>query len=554
MIVRSSNALYVVAATKESGNRVYRLHALDITTGAAKFGSPAVISGSVLGSAGDAVGGVVTFNANKQLQRTGLAAAGASIVIAFSGDRDHGPYHGWVFAYHATTLAGTGVFSAARNNSTANGEGNGIWQSGRAPAVDGSGAVYLETGNGPYDGANDFGESFLKLTPGSSSLSLSDWFTPSNWSSLNTYDFDLGSTGPTVIPGSNLVFGGSKTGAVFLLATGNLGQLSPGNTNIAQEFLATSGCQAPLALQGCAQIMGHVFWATASTPILYVWGVHDVPRAYNFSSNRFVTTARDTGSLQATYPGGVLGLSSYQGVAGTGILWAITNETPDNGFYFGPGFTGTARLRAYDATNLASELWNSGQNVLRDDIGTFASFAPPDHREWQGLRADVLRQAGGLRPAERPGLGRRQWRFDRQLRGHRDRKGGLRKVVGADRLRPARGRERGRRGQYPRLGHRLAKGDGRGLQLTFKADGSSPRRSRAVRPPAVLLSRPKAPFGHRLDRLLVEAEAETARDPDAGGLAAGVDRRCGGRRSPGASPCAPPRCNRARSSTGGRRR
>ena len=59
-------------------------------------------------------------------------------------------------------------------------------------------------------------------------------------------------------------------------------------------------------------------------------------------------------------------------------LWAITCDTPDNGDYFGPGFTGlAATLHAYDANNLASELRNSGQNALRDALGTFASFAPP---------------------------------------------------------------------------------------------------------------------------------------------------------------------------------
>ena len=48
-------AIYVTAATLEKGSVVYRLHALDLLTGAEKFNGPAVISGSVKGTG---VGGI----------------------------------------------------------------------------------------------------------------------------------------------------------------------------------------------------------------------------------------------------------------------------------------------------------------------------------------------------------------------------------------------------------------------------------------------------------------------------------------------------------------
>lgn len=380
VIVRASNVMYVVAQTFESGARVYRLHALDILTGAEKFNGPVVISGSVPGTADDSVGGVLSFDPNQHVQRTGLAIAGNNVVFAFSADRDHLPYHGWVFSYNRTTLAQAGIFNDAPSNNTGTGEngvfGSGIWQAGRAPAVDAQGNVYYETGNGAFDGTANFGETFVKLA-GSSALGLSDWFTPADWETLNALDYDLSSTGPTLIPGTSFFFGGAKSGLVYLMSTSNLGQLSTNNVNIVQSFTATSGCTIPLVDQGCAQIMGQVFWPTAPTPTLYVWGTQDVLRAYQFTGGVFNTTPVGLGSLSGNYPGGSMGLSSYLGTAGTGVLWAVTNDNPDNGFYFGPGLVTTGTLRAYDANNVSVELWNSGQNSVRDSLGALSTFGLP---------------------------------------------------------------------------------------------------------------------------------------------------------------------------------
>ena len=244
--------------------------------------------------------------------------------------------------------------------------------------MDPNGALYYETGNGDFDGAVNFGETVLKLTPGNSGqVSLSDWFTPAEWRTMNTWDYDLGSSGPTLIPGSNLVLAGGKTGEIYVTNTAGLGHEQAGDSQIVQSFFATSGCPPPLLFQDCAQIMGQVFWATAPVPTLYVWGVHDQLRSFQFSQGSFSPSPAGTGGVTAYYPGGVLAHSSYLGVSGTGIVWAITCDTPDNGFYFGPGFTGTATLHAYNALNLTAELWNSDQDSTRDSLGNFASFTPP---------------------------------------------------------------------------------------------------------------------------------------------------------------------------------
>jgi hypothetical protein len=72
VIDSAGGTLYVVARTKESGSFVERLHALDVTSGAEKFGGPSVIQASVPGSGPGSVNGMVSFNSQTQNQRTGL--------------------------------------------------------------------------------------------------------------------------------------------------------------------------------------------------------------------------------------------------------------------------------------------------------------------------------------------------------------------------------------------------------------------------------------------------------------------------------------------------
>ena len=158
----TSNTIYLVARTMEvSGsttNYVARLHALDITTGAEKFGGPVVIQGSVPGSGQGSSAGTLTFSPFFQNQRSGLALVNGLVVFSWASHEDLYDWHGWVMAYNAQTLAQTGIFC-----STPNGENAGIWMGGRAPVVDSSGNVYYTTGNGDWDGVSSFGDSLVKF-------------------------------------------------------------------------------------------------------------------------------------------------------------------------------------------------------------------------------------------------------------------------------------------------------------------------------------------------------------------------------------------------------
>src|SRR5262249_55805175 len=238
VIDRSSATLYLVANTKENGEYVHRLHALDIATGQEKIviGNFGVkIAGSVAGT-GDG-GSIVTFNAATQNLRPALLLSNGTVYITWGSYGDYGLYHGWIMGYAANTLNQVGVFCT-----TPNGDSGSTWMLG-ALAADSNGNIFTIAGNGTVStplGGKDFGESFIKLTPG---LSQTDFFTPFNWIDLNRLNIDVGSGAPLLLPDQSstpqhLVVAGSKEGKIYLLNRDNLGGFNSNGDQVWQEFSA----------------------------------------------------------------------------------------------------------------------------------------------------------------------------------------------------------------------------------------------------------------------------------------------------------------------------
>jgi hypothetical protein len=349
----AASTLYVVAATFENGYYLHRLHALDIATGQEKFGGPVVIQGSVPGNGYDNQGGSVIFNSQKQLQRAGLLLANGAVHVAFASIDDGDPWHGWVFAYNASNIQQQ-VFVY---NLTAYGRQGGVWQSGRGLVSDASGFVYFMSGNGDYDGINNFGDSMIKLTSGGTIL---DWFTPDNQATLAALDNDLGSGGPLLIPNTNLLVGGGKQGILYLIDSSNMGHLQTGNLQIVQSFQASPG-----------EIHHTAYWDRSGAPLLYLWAHNDVLKAYQFGNGTFNSTPVAQSPLRANFPGGVLAVSANGSTLGSGIVWATTTSgDSSSGVVVGT-------LRAFDASNVSNELWDSDQDTARDALGNFAKFASP---------------------------------------------------------------------------------------------------------------------------------------------------------------------------------
>jgi uncharacterized membrane protein len=357
VIDQSTGTIYVVARTKENGAYFQRLHALDVTTGAEKFGGPAIIQGSVRGSAPDAVNGIITFDSKTHNQRSSLALANGNIYIAWASHNDAGTYHGWVMSYSATTLQQTGILNVTPGNAA-----GGIWQAGQAPSIDSSGNVFYTAANGSWDGTTNFSESILKLGP---ALTVKDWFTPDDYNFLNQNDYDLGSCGLLLIPGTSLILGSGKQGILYLVNTGSMGHMVPGNPQIVQSFLATVG-----HIHGAP-----IYWESPSLgPLVYVWSEFDHLQAFHFNGTTLDTAPVMRSSFAAPdgMPGGFLSVSSNGSESGSGILWASTPLTGDAEDATVPGI-----VRAFDASNLSNVLWTSETNPERDSIGNFAKFVPP---------------------------------------------------------------------------------------------------------------------------------------------------------------------------------
>jgi len=173
-------------------------------------------------------GGSSTMDTNLQQQRAALAVSNGNIVVEWGAlSEDCGQYHGFI----VTASESTGAVQAQWNDTfeSSTSRGGGIW-GGSGAAVDSSGNIYVNTGNGSssditaYTG--DYGDSVLKFSP---SLSLLSWFAPGppeSWVNSNTNDVDLGSAGPLLLP-NGLLFAIGKGGQGYLLNQSAL----PDNSN-----------------------------------------------------------------------------------------------------------------------------------------------------------------------------------------------------------------------------------------------------------------------------------------------------------------------------------
>ncbi|RYG22371.1 DNRLRE domain-containing protein, partial [bacterium] len=359
----ATNTLYVVVKRIDGDINVddnwnMYLHALDLATGQERPNSPVKIQAEAPGVGDQSFETRHTFKAKYARSRAGLLLLNGVVYITMaSGSNDVRPYHGWVLGYDAATLQPAGVFST-----TSNGSMGGIWMSGAGPAADADGNIYLTTGNGDVDYAQgNYGHSILKFSTANRQISLLDKFTASNWRLLNDYDWDLGTSGLTFVPGTNLLVNGSKQGRLYLLDRNNLGGLAPEDSQIPQVFQAAK-----------AHIHGTpVFWNSPNGLMMYLWSELDYLKAFQFQNGRFITPNTYQSSYQAPFgmPSGMLAISANGETPGSGILWSNVHLTGE-GRYGGLGV-----LRAWDASNL-TELWNSHQK-LEDEIGVFGHFGMP---------------------------------------------------------------------------------------------------------------------------------------------------------------------------------
>ena len=346
VIDTTSNTMYLVARSKKGDPPQFfqRLYAIDITTG--NIRNQVDITAEVPGT-GDAnffPGSTTTVfdkmdsNHSRQShenQRAGLTLIGNTLIITWASHSDIHPYHGWAMAYDKTTLA-----QIKAMNITPNGQEGGIWLSGGAPASDGS-SIFLATGNGPFDPAkSNWAQSVIKVNP--TTFEVQDYFTPFNWSALNKTDLDLSSGGVMLLPDQpgptpHMAIATGKDGTIYVLNRDNMGKFQAGSdSQIIQRIDAFQNIMRSMP----AYWNGFVYWGPGENN-------DDVAKAYRVQNGQLSPTPVSQASVKLGFPGATPAVSANGNT--NGILWLIDNK-------------GWGILRAYDATDLSRELFNSASS------------------------------------------------------------------------------------------------------------------------------------------------------------------------------------------------
>jgi outer membrane protein assembly factor BamB len=285
-------------------------------------------------------------------------------------------FHGWLFRYD-TALTLRGIFNTSADW-TQNGNGAGIWQGGGGLAAD-TGGVYFLTGDGLADTRVDvlngvrhqfYGDSFLRLRPAGASFQVSS-FTPSDATMMQEHDADLGAGGALIVPDSNVVVGGGKSGIMYVLDRGSMTKV--------MEFYATTNVASPASRDDTWNMGPHLhgsptYWSTSADPnhgFLYVWGEKDYLRQHvfdratrHFSPGKagIVTAIRACPEQHCVMPGGMMSVSADNDRPGTGIVWATLPLAEQPNPY--PG-----GLYAFNAESL-DFLWATS-------YGTISHWVPP---------------------------------------------------------------------------------------------------------------------------------------------------------------------------------
>ena len=355
-----NGSLYAVAMTTDAGANVHhRLHAIDLATGAELFGGPTEIAATYPGSGAEGANGVLTFTPALHTERAALTLVNGTIYMGWTAHCMSGNYNGWLMAYSEDTLQQTSALPV-----TPNGSQGSIWMAGSGMASDGA-SVYFIDGNGtfnptlnaqgfPVDG--DLGDAFIKLSA-TPTLVATDYFAMYDVVAQAAADNDFGSGGAMLLPDQtasdgtvkHLAVGAGKDTHIYLVDRDNMGKFNSTTNNIRQELIGV--------------LTGGIWGSPAYfNSVVYYGGQTDALKALPIANALLATTPSSQSPTTFAYPGATPAISANG--TSNGIVWAAENGT-------------VGALRAYDATNLAHELYNSNQAGTRDQFGPGNKFITP---------------------------------------------------------------------------------------------------------------------------------------------------------------------------------
>ena len=333
----SSGLVYVLALVHETSWQ-WHLFGINVSTGAISYKQR--LAGHPTNDAH------LTFSPLPQDQRTGLLLMNGWVYAGFASHCDHGPYAGYVAGFNVGSTASTARTTLWTDEADVSDEKGGIWQSGGGIMSDGSGRIFVTSGNGispaPGPGTQppgELAESVIRLAVNNATgaLSAQDFFSPTNAPSLDASDTDYGAGGPTGLPFGTAtypdeVMQAGKDGRIFILNRDNLGgrEQGPGSTD---QFLAEGG---PFAGQ-----WGHpAFFADApalttgnapsSNDYMIYAGKSDFMREFKFGVSAsgdkpaFIDVANTTFTFG--FGSGSPTITSTGIDATTGVIWEVHNN------------------------------------------------------------------------------------------------------------------------------------------------------------------------------------------------------------------------------------
>lgn len=383
VIDRATLTMYVVATSQgpligSSRTTVTNLHAIDLTTGNDRVGSPVPISaqfppnpdGTPFGD-GTVTGGFLQFDPTRQMQRPGLLLTSSKIFIGFGSYGDFNPWHGWLMAYDAVRLHQVGYFNTTPDQVTptppdAGNNGGAIWQGGFGIASDRA-SLFFSTGNGPFNASGatgrNYGDSVLRFSTdigvgADLVLPVADYFSPWNQFDLCGNDGDVGSGGVLLVPqkvgGKDLLVQCGKSSQVFVLDRGNLGNYAGPPPNLPPPSVGTyvnNVVDDKYTLDGGGVWGGPGFYRDSSgNAVVFYCGTSGHLNRLTFGAQQqIVQSAQTTDTFQSGNSNGfTVTVSSNASNPGTGIAWLVDrNNLPSDP---------NVRLFAYDADTLQMKL------------------------------------------------------------------------------------------------------------------------------------------------------------------------------------------------------
>lgn len=399
----STGTIYFVSKIVSGSDYSFWVHALDITTGLDKFGSPVQVSASFIAPNGNSV----SFQTEAQMlmQRPGLLLQNDVLYIAFGSNGCDFGVQGWLFAYDSGIGSGKLQQLAYANMAPDLSYGASIWMSGDGPSGDGAGNAFFSTANGTFDfstGGPDFGDTVLKASYSAGSLNLptlssetADYFTPFDQLTMAQNDLDLASGGTLVLTGlpglnPNLLVTSGKLGGIYLVNPYNMGGYN--TTNEIVQYLPEHTLGAFYSTPAYWSYSG----SSGTVYNLYFAGNADNVKAFSLTlGNLQPLSTSPTAISNNTTSGATPIISANQTTSTSGILWVVTSPAKPI-------------LQAFNALSLTS-LYNSNQVGSRDGLGATAHFATPivaNGRVYVGTQTQLV--AYGLFPVLTPTGGKGQ--------------------------------------------------------------------------------------------------------------------------------------------------